>query len=145
VVKPGTAVNFSVSKGKKPITVPDMTGKSYREANRELRKLGFVTGRTDQYDEKVPAGKVISQTPNSGTLFAKDKVQLVVSKGPPLREIPNVKRKSLADAQQILTAAGFVVKVEKAPFNLGLNIVAAQNPGAGKMAQPGSTVTVTIL
>jgi len=145
VVKPGTAVNFSVSKGKKPITVPDMTGKSYRDANRALRRLGFVVGRTDQYDAKVPEGKVISQTPNSGTLFAKDKVQLVVSKGPPLVEIPNVKRKSLADAQQILTAAGFVVKVEKAPFNLGLNIVAAQNPGAGKMAQPGSTITVTIL
>jgi eukaryotic-like serine/threonine-protein kinase len=145
VVKPGTAVNFSVSKGKKPITVPDMTGKSYRDANRELRRLGFVVGRTDQYDEKVPEGKVISQTPNSGTLFAKDKVQLVVSKGPPLREIPNVKGKSLADAQRILTEAGFVVTVEKAPYNLGLNIVAAQKPGAGKKAQPGSTVTVTVL
>jgi serine/threonine-protein kinase len=145
VVKPGTAVNFAVSKGKKPIGVPDMTGKSYRDANKALRKLGFVVGRTDQYDEKVAEGKVISQNPNSGTLFAKDKVQLVVSKGPPLVEIPNVKRKSTADAQRILTEAGFTVKVEKAPFNLGLNIVAAQNPGAKKMAKPGSQVIITVL
>jgi beta-lactam-binding protein with PASTA domain len=145
VVKPGTAVNFAVSKGKKPIAVPDLTGKSYKEANRALRKLGFVVGRTNQYDEKIAEGKVISQTPSTGTLFAKDKVQLVVSKGPALREVPNVKRKSLDEAQQILTDAGFKVQVEKAPFNLGLNIVAAQNPGSGKMAQPGTTVVVTVL
>ena len=145
VVKPGDAINFAVSKGKKPINVPDWTGKSYRDANKALRKLGFLVGRTEEYDEKVPEGKVITQTPNSGTLFAKDKVQLVVSKGPPLVDVPNVKRKSTAEAQQILTGAGFVVKVEKAPFNLGLNIVAAQNPGAGKKAQPGTTVTITVL
>ncbi|TCC50123.1 Stk1 family PASTA domain-containing Ser/Thr kinase [Kribbella capetownensis] len=145
VVKPGDAVNFVVSKGKKPITVPDTTGKSYQDANRQLRKLGLQVGRTEQYDEKVPEGNVISQTPNTGTLFAKDKVQLVVSKGPPLQDVPDVKRKSLADAQKILTDAGFIVKVEKAPFNLGLNIVAAQNPGAGKKAQPGSTVVITVL
>jgi serine/threonine-protein kinase len=145
VVKPGDAINFAVSKGKKPITVPDWTGKSYRDASKALRKLGFLVGRTEQYDEKVPEGNVITQTPNSGTLFAKDKVQMVVSKGPPLVDVPNVKRKSTAEAQQILTGAGFVVKVEKAPFNLGLNIVAAQNPGAGKKAQPGTTVTITVL
>ncbi|WP_405065849.1 Stk1 family PASTA domain-containing Ser/Thr kinase [Kribbella sp. NBC_01510] len=145
VVKPGDAINFAVSKGKKPINVPDWTGKSYRDANKALRKLGFLVGRTEQYDEKVPEGNVITQTPNSGTLFAKDKVQMVVSKGPPLVDVPNVKRKSTAEAQQILTGAGFVVKVEKAPFNLGLNIVAAQNPGAGKKAQPGTTVTITVL
>ncbi|MFK4085884.1 Stk1 family PASTA domain-containing Ser/Thr kinase [Kribbella sp. NPDC020789] len=145
LVKPGSAVNFVVSKGKKPIAVPDFTGKTYREANRALRKLGFVVQRTDQYDEKVPEGAVISQTPRGGTLHAKDKVQVVVSKGPPLVDVPNVKRKSLADAEQILKAAGFAVKVEKAPLNLGLNIVAAQNPGAGQKAKPGSTVTVTVL
>ncbi|WP_433168102.1 Stk1 family PASTA domain-containing Ser/Thr kinase [Kribbella sp. CA-247076] len=145
VVKPGTAVNFAVSKGKKPIAVPDTTGKSYRDASKELRKLGFVIGRTDQYDEKVAEGKVISQSPNSGTLFAKDKVQLVVSKGPPLVEVPNVKGKRLADAQRILTEAGFTVKTEKAPYGLGLNIVAAQNPGSGKKAQPGTQVVITVL
>ncbi|TDD58447.1 Stk1 family PASTA domain-containing Ser/Thr kinase [Kribbella antibiotica] len=145
VVAPNTAVNFVVSKGKKPIGVPDFTGKTYREANKALRKLGFGVTRTEQYDAKVPQGAVISQTPKSGTLFAKDKVQLVVSKGPPLVDVPNVKRKSLADAQRILTQAGFQVKVEKAPLNLGLNIVAAQSPGAGQKVRPGSLITVTVL
>ncbi|MET9272773.1 Stk1 family PASTA domain-containing Ser/Thr kinase [Kribbella sp. NPDC003557] len=145
VVKPGTAVNFAVSKGKRPITVPDLTGKSYKEANKTLRKLGFVVGRSTQYDEKVAEGNVISQSPNSGTLFAKDKVSLVVSLGPPLREVPDVKRKTTAEAQKILGDAGFVVRVEKAPFNLGLNIVAAQSPGAGKKVKPGSTIVITVL
>jgi beta-lactam-binding protein with PASTA domain len=93
----------------------------------------------------VPEGNVISQTPSNGTLYAKDKVQVVVSKGPPLVDVPNVKRKSTTEATQLLTAAGFKVTVKKAPFNLGLNIVAAQDPGAGQKAQPGTTVTITVL
>ncbi|GAA0625269.1 Stk1 family PASTA domain-containing Ser/Thr kinase [Kribbella sandramycini] len=145
LVAPNTAVNLAISKGKRPIGVPDFTGKTYREANKGLRKLGLGVTRTEQYDEKAPEGTVISQTPKTGTLYAKDKVQLVVSKGPALRDVPDVKRKPLAEAQQILTAAGFLVKVEKATLNIGLNIVAAQNPGAGKKAKPGSTVTVTVL
>ncbi|GAA1117778.1 Stk1 family PASTA domain-containing Ser/Thr kinase [Kribbella jejuensis] len=145
VVKPGTAVNFAVSKGKRPINVPDLTGKPYRDARETLRNLGFTVTRSTQYDDKVPEGNVISQTPNSGTLFAKDKVALVVSLGPPLVDVPNVKRKTTSEAQQILTAAGFKVSVQKAPFNLGLNIVAAQDPGAGQKVKPGSTIVITVL
>jgi eukaryotic-like serine/threonine-protein kinase len=144
-VKPGTAVNFAVSKGKRPITVPDLTGKSYKDAKKTLTKLGFVVGRSTQYDEKVAEGNVISQSPNSGTLFAKDKVSLVVSLGPPLVEVPDVKRKTTADAQKILGDAGFKVTVQKAPFNLGLNIVAAQSPVGGRKVKPGSTIVITVL
>lgn len=145
VVKPGAAVNFAVSKGKRPISVPDWTGKSYHDASKALRKLGLVVGRSTQYDDKVAEGNVISQSPNSGTLFAKDKVALVVSLGPPLVDVPDVKRKSTADAQKLLTDAGFKVTVQKAPFNLGLNIVAAQSPSAGQKVKPGSTITITVL
>jgi serine/threonine-protein kinase len=145
VMKPNDSVNLVISKGKKPIAVQDMTGKTVKEATRTLKKAGFAVDRTDQFDEKVAEGKVISQTPNSGTLFAKDKVQLVVSKGPPLVEVPNVRSKKLADAQKILTEAGFTVKVEKAPFNLGLNLVAGQNPGAGQKVKPGTQVIVTVV
>nr|WP_275402630.1 PASTA domain-containing protein [Streptomyces sp. SID13031] len=62
-----------------------------------------------------------------------------------MREIPNVRSKKLVDATKILTEAGFLVKVEKAPFNLGLNLVAGQSPAAGQKAKPGTTVTVTVL
>ncbi|TDO49792.1 serine/threonine-protein kinase [Kribbella sp. VKM Ac-2527] len=145
VMKPGNTVNLWVSLGKRPIDVPNMTGKQVGEATKALRKAGFRIDRTDQYDETVPEGNVISQTPNTGTLFAKDKVKLVVSKGPALREVPNVRRKNLAEARKMLTDAGFKVKVEQAPFHLGLNLVAGQNPAAGRKAKPGSTVIVTIV
>ncbi|WP_425551839.1 PASTA domain-containing protein [Kribbella jejuensis] len=68
-----------------------------------------------------------------------------MSLGPPLVDVPNVKRKTTSEAQQILTAAGFKVSVQKAPFNLGLNIVAAQDPGAGQKVKPGSTIVITVL
>ncbi|WP_344221046.1 PASTA domain-containing protein [Kribbella sancticallisti] len=59
--------------------------------------------------------------------------------------MPNVRSKKLADAQKILTEAGFTVKVEKAPFNLGLNLVAGQNPAAGQKVKPGTQVIVTVV
>jgi serine/threonine protein kinase/beta-lactam-binding protein with PASTA domain len=144
-VKRNTPVNLTVSKGKKPITVPDQTGKRQRTANTALRRLGFIVKIDTANSETVAEGRVISQNPRNGIRYAKDTIQLVVSKGPALREIPNVWRKQVADAERILKAAGFQVKVERAPFHVGLNLVAGQSPGAGKMAKPGTTVIVTIV
>jgi eukaryotic-like serine/threonine-protein kinase len=145
VMKRGNAVNLSISKGRRPIAVRDYTGRSARDAARALHRAGFVVQRRDDFSDTVGEGRVISQTPNSGTRFAKDTIQLVVSKGPALREVPDVRRRPLAEAQQILTAAGFGVKVEQAPFHLGLNLVAGQSPGAGQRVRPGTTITVTIV
>ncbi|HEU4948512.1 MAG TPA: PASTA domain-containing protein [Kribbella sp.] len=69
----------------------------------------------------------------------------MVSKGPTVRDVPNVVRKPLGEAQKVLAEAGFVVEVEQAPFHLGLNLVAGQNPKAGQKAKAGSTVVVTVL
>jgi beta-lactam-binding protein with PASTA domain/serine/threonine protein kinase len=145
VVKRDTGVNLWVSKGRKPIAVQNYTGRNARDAARALRRSGFLVQRRDEFSDSVREGRVISQTPDTGTRFAKDTIQLVVSKGPALREVPDVRRKPLAEAQQILTAAGFGVKVEQAPFHLGLNLVAGQNPGAGQKVRPGTTITVTIV
>lgn len=145
VMKPGSAVSLVVSKGRKPIEVPDTTGRSAAQAARTLRRAGFVVDRRDEFSEKVREGRVIRQNPDSGTRFARDSIQVVVSLGPALREVPNVRRKKLADARRFLTDAGFEVKVERAPFHLGLNLVAGQKPNPGTKAKPGTTVTVTVV
>lgn len=145
VVKRDQVVNVTVSKGKQPIDVPNQTGRKSKEARRTLIGLGFKLDLKEDYSESVPKGRVVSQNPSSGIRYSGDSIQLVISKGPPLVRVPSVWRLKTADAERILTAAGFKVKVQKAPLYIGVDAVAAQDPAGNTMAQPGTTVTITIL
>lgn len=145
VVKRGQIVNLTVSDGKQPIQVPNTTGQRLRDAGKELRRLGFAVGVKEEFSETVAKGRVISQNPASGQRFAKDRIQLVVSKGPQLVRVPSVWRMPAKDAREVLQRAGFKVKVERAALYIGVNVVAAQNPLGNSMARSGTTVTITVL
>ena len=92
-LKKGATVALTVSKGRRPIDVPDLTGKDATIASRQLSALGLKVDATKQQNsDTVAKGKVISQDPRDGTLFKGDKVTLVVSKGPVLVDVPERRR-----------------------------------------------------
>jgi serine/threonine-protein kinase len=144
-VKPRTPVDVVVSKGPKPIPVPDFTGKDAREAVRTLRGLGLKVDLTRDNSDTVPKGAVISQSPRTGTLFRGDTVGLDVSKGPVLVQVPDVTRMGTADATRTLQAAGFQVRTEQSSLYVGLEYVVGQNPSGGSMAPQGSVVTLSLV
>jgi beta-lactam-binding protein with PASTA domain/serine/threonine protein kinase len=139
------AVNVIVSKGPRPIDIPDWTGRNGDKAVAALTRLGFDVQRDDQYNDTVPLGKVISQSPNSGTGFKNDKISLVVSKGPALVQIPKVNGKKVDDARHELEDLGFHVEVVQNPLYVGAGYVVGSNPSEGSMAPLGSTVTLSIV
>jgi serine/threonine-protein kinase len=141
----GTAVDLVVSRGPRPVPVPDWTGKDADEATTALRKLGFEVTSTRQHSDTVPRGEVVSQTPDSGTGAKGDSVALVVSQGPVLVTVPRVTGMGLADARAALQAAGFEVQVTRASIYLGLQYVASTSPGSGSRAPKGSTIVVRIV
>ena len=143
-LKKGTAVAMTVSKGRKPIEVPDLTGKDAKGAARTLKELGLkVDAGTEENSDTVPTGGVIRQEPRDGTLFRGDTVRLVVSKGPVLVDVPNVVGQQVDEARRILEAAGFTVDVRRALGGF-FGTVRLQDP-AGGQAPKGSTITVTIV
>ena len=88
-LRPGAAVNLVVSLGRRPIKVPDWTGRDADQAERALEGRGFAVDRsTEEFSDTVPEGRVVSQSPTSGTLFRGDTVRLVVSRGPELVQVP---------------------------------------------------------
>ena len=89
-LKRGAPVHLVVSRGPRPIRIVDWTGKNGDEAEAALKEAGFDVARTDDFDDTVAAGTVISQTPRAGRGFAGDPIKLVVSKGPHLVEVPDV-------------------------------------------------------
>ena len=143
-LKKGTAVAMTVSKGRKPIEVPDLTGKKANAATRTLKDLGLrVDASAAENSDTVPKGSVVSQDPRDGTLFRGDTVRLVVSKGPVLVEVPNVVGQQLDEARRTLEGAGFAVEVRRALGGF-FGTVRLQEPAGGKVPK-GSTVTVTIV
>lgn len=145
-LRPGTAVDLVVSKGRKPINVGDWVGEDADRAQATLERKGLVVDRSqEQFDDTVPEGAVIAQTPQSGTLFRGDTVTLVVSLGPELVEVPNVRAQGVESARQELEALGFVVQTVNAPGYLGLGFVFSQDPGSGQEVPRGSTITLSII
>ena len=139
------AVNVILSRGPKPIDIPDWTGRNGDRAVAALTKLGFDVQRDDQYSDTVPLGRVISQSPSSGTGFKDDQVKLIVSKGPALVTIPQVNGRKVNDAKKELEHLGFVVEIVHNPLYVGANYVVGSNPSQGSSAPQGSTVTLSIV
>ncbi len=141
----GTAVDVTVSKGPRPIKVPGFVGQDAKDAAGALHRLGLEVDTTHENSDTVPTGDVVSQTPHRGHLFRGDTVRLVVSKGPVLVEIPEVRRMSAAKATATLRAAGFEVRTTKVAYYIGLGLVVNQDPGSGTRVPRGSTVTIYVV
>jgi eukaryotic-like serine/threonine-protein kinase len=144
-LKRGAAVNVIVSRGPKPITIPDWTGRRADRGQTALTKLGFKVEVVSQFSDTVPSGRVISQSPSSGTGFKDDPITLVVSKGPELVQIPPVNGMRTKDAKDELESLGFHVEVEHNALFVGANYVVGSNPSQGSMAPQGSTVILSIV
>ncbi len=140
-----TAVDVIVSKGPRPVAIPDFTGKPADRAQATLEKSGFEVKTTEVNSDTVPKDRVISQSPDSGTGQKGDVISLVVSQGPELVTVPHVVRSGLAAATKTLEAAGFKVKVRKASLYIGVQYVVGTDPAGGSKARKGSTIVVSVV
>jgi beta-lactam-binding protein with PASTA domain/serine/threonine protein kinase len=137
-LKRGETVTVTVSKGRAPITVPDLNGKNINEARSILQGLGLNV--VEQYkDSDQPADTVTGQSPKSGTGVEKDsEVKLDVSKGPPQVVVPRVIDMPCEQARQTLEALGLRVRIDLNPAAT----VRAQNPAENTPVAPQSEVAI---
>ena len=144
-LKRGAAVDLVVSKGPKPIKVPDFTGKSAEKARAKLTSLGLTVKETEEHHDTVAEGDVITQSPNSGTLRRGDEVTLTVSKGPVLVQVPNLTAVGVEEATRRLEDLGFSVRTEHGNTYLGLGYVSGADPDFGTMQPKGSEITLFLV
>ena len=99
-VKKGSVVKVTISLGPGDTEVPDVTGKSQKEAEAALEKAGFKVGDvTTEYSDTIIYGLVMSQDPKGGDKVDKgETVNLVISNGPKAREY-NLIGKTVDDAK----------------------------------------------
>jgi beta-lactam-binding protein with PASTA domain len=143
VVAPKTEVVIKVSKGRAPISVPNLINLDVNTAEQKLQDLGLQYATRAKESDK-PANTVLDQDPAAGSGVVKGTtVILTVSSGPPLVTVPDLTNKGLnfeqANAQlQPLGLIGDDV------FDLPGGQVRQQNPPGGTQVPPGTHVQLWV-
>lgn len=151
-VKTGSEVKLTVSGGEGQIKVPNLADMSSDEVRRTLKSLGLELVEDEKYSDKVPSGKVISQSPNANEPVDEgSKVSITISKGKEIKtttlNIPDVSGKSVDEAKSILANAGVeanAVKGEAAKSEEEAGKVYSQSQSGSITLKEGEKITITI-
>ncbi|HEX2029244.1 MAG TPA: PASTA domain-containing protein [Nitriliruptorales bacterium] len=142
-------VTVTVSLGRQPLEVPEVTGRSRDAAEQELAGIGLApVVAAEEFSDEAPAGAVVAQDPPAGArLFRGDEVRLTVSKGPQPFPMPDVEGRPRDDAVRQLEGLGLRVAVREQDggvFKVPKGQVALQEPKAGTTVHRGDTVTIRV-
>ncbi len=117
------------------LVVPDLVGRTQMEAQSMAKQAGFVFQISgERYDEEVPAGVVVSQSPQGGQEAKKGReVLCLISKGQDYVRVPDVTGKLRREAYVELQNAGVQVGTVDYQFHptIDEDHVVNQNPKAG--------------
>ena len=142
-----TAVVLTVSKGPERYAVPTLVGSTATEAKARLAENRLTLGGSSEaYDEKIPAGQIVSSTPKAGTQLRRGTaVTIVVSKGRQPIDVTDYTGKPADQAVAALTDAGLRVDATKQEFSTDVpkGSVISQNPATGTLFR-GDQVTLVV-
>ncbi len=131
-------------------TVPDVRGLPRVEANRILADQGLAARAAQgsgRYDDEVPLGHVLRQTPGARTIVKRGSgVEVELSLGPQRIEVPPLAGKGVPAAQVTLGALGLAVGRVVHAFDArrDAGTVAAHHPAAGVAARPQTPVDLVL-
>ena len=161
-LKKGATVSVVISKGAQPIVTPTPTptptpsdsasaapvainsyiGLTSDQAQSELTAAGMTVNQSFDYSDTVPAGSVISQTPDGTTPVAPGTtINLIVSEGSSSVYIPNVY--SLTRLAATTELENLQLKVIVRKIGAGKHVTNV-SPKVGSKVKRGSTVYITL-
>ncbi|MFT4128002.1 MAG: Stk1 family PASTA domain-containing Ser/Thr kinase [Gordonia sp. (in: high G+C Gram-positive bacteria)] len=141
-------VVLRVSSGPKNVTVPDVVGEFESTVRAQLDDLGLRVA-TVEGDSELAAGKVISSSPNAGTVVKQGSiVQLTVSRGNQV-SMPNLSGQTPDQARATLRRLGWTGSLSTGSRNVGLaspddGRVLSQSPAGGTQINKNQTVSVVV-
>jgi eukaryotic-like serine/threonine-protein kinase len=139
----GDTVTIFASTGPPKVTIPDVKGKQWTDAQQELSDAGL-----QPVEHIVPGntkGQVTATDPPAGQSVPKgSKVRVNVASGPQQAHVPSVVGQSLSQASSTLHSAGFNVNPTYVDSSAPQNQVIHQNPAPGTPVPKGSTVDLQV-
>ena len=143
-VLPGSTVNYFVSKGPAPVSVPNVVGLAPGAAATAISGAGLSPLRgADEYSASVAAGLVSRQDPAAASqVLPGSTVNYFVSKGPAPVSVPNVVGLAPGAAATAISGAGLspLRGADEYSASVAAGLVSRQDPAAASQVLPGSTV-----
>lgn len=133
-------------------TIPNYVGMTYKQALKSAEDTGNITIYRDteeSYSDQYAEGVVMSQYPTGGdklTASGDISVTVKISKGAQMRELPDIKNKSVDMAAKLLAEQGFVVNDESQyseKVSDGM-VIGYKDYKAGDKLEHGSVLTIII-
>jgi beta-lactam-binding protein with PASTA domain len=109
-----STVQVTLSTGDDFTRVPDIRGSPRSELELLLMVHGLYLGDIGHQEDDRALGEVIGQFPAPGELAPRGTpVHVMLSAGPPMIEVPDVRNLSEVEARRLLMDAGFLVTVQE--------------------------------
>jgi eukaryotic-like serine/threonine-protein kinase len=138
----GSSISLVVSKGPKPVRIPDVSGMTEDKAVAALDTAGFHVAVEEDFSNDVDRGRVIGTDPAAATkLQPGDTIVLQVSLGPEYFDAPDFQGMTVEAARARAESIGLKLTALPVPGSSGSNIVSQLPPG-GTRVRYGSTITV---
>jgi serine/threonine-protein kinase len=136
----GTPITLVVSQGPRPRVVPPSAGQTLEQVCADLAAVQLECERGEAFSDTVPAGQVIGTDPGAGEEVSRGStVRVLVSQGPRLIPVPEVRGMDVLEASQTLEDAGFTVTgVRGSPFRQ----VRGTDPAAGTRVERGTGIVL---
>ncbi|MEU0393006.1 Stk1 family PASTA domain-containing Ser/Thr kinase [Streptomyces sp. NPDC006208] len=128
--------------------VPALIGKTEQDARQALKKAGLEVKQVRRdFSETAARGTVIRSVPGTNErIRGNGSVTIIVSRGPEIVKVPELKGKPLAQAQRELRRVGLAPGVITKRFDDGVpqGAVISTEPGAGSGRSPDTAVSLVV-
>ena len=145
----GAEVTIVYNPSNAPMFVPNLGGMTIEQARTALLNLGLTIGTiTPQNDPSVPADTIISSIPKSGDqVLGGATIDLYVSQGSGVVEIPNVQGETTQSARALLEAEPYkflITVVEEPSTTVDSGRVTRTSPTIASSTTKGDAVTIYV-
>ncbi|OGU74166.1 MAG: hypothetical protein A2V93_07605 [Ignavibacteria bacterium RBG_16_34_14] len=149
VVKEGRRIYLFLSGGEPLVMVPNLKGKSIRDAKFSLERIGLKLGRIEEIPSNNPKDMIFDQEFAEGTTLKKGSfvgIYISIGEGEGSVEVPDLVGKSLSEAEKMLTDNSLTIgKINyQRSFSLLPNTVLDQYPSKGNKVNPGDKVDLFV-
>ena len=129
------------------LTMPTTTGRDLADVQADLGAIGLASSVEEEFSDDVQSGIVTHSDPDGGSSVHKStNVQLYVSKGIDMKDVPNVVGKGQDEASRTLTDAGLALGAVTDAYSEEVppGQVISQSVAAGTSLAHDSTVDVVL-
>jgi len=146
VARPGDSVRVTLSAGPETRVVPDLAGLGDSQASRLLRGLGFEVRVVRETGPEERAGVLRTRPPAGTRLETPARVELVVSEGAAVVEVPDLRGRHVDDVVPALE----VLELQLGAIRYQLDAAAApgrvvsQSPAAGSSLRGGGFISIVV-